>query len=148
MQHATGEKELAASGPLGRRCITQIDDNGGRWVAQQVGGHPRHGEAYLTLSLALGALHDALAMLGVGPEYGPAPVAVTMPEAEFLRLRDALVAQGEHAHFKTHPSRVRIDESRRSFMLRGITVCAGNDAVGKSLSCPSRRKAATARGEG
>ncbi len=134
------------SGPLGKRHVTTTDGQGRRWVAFQCGGAESvSGEAFLTLALALDALGEALRQLGIGPtSSGPRPVAVTLSDADFLRLRDALIVDGAPlAHFKSNPRHKRIDPSLCSFMMRGITVAAG-DVEALDLTCPSRRHPATA----
>ena len=145
-------QDTPARGPLGKRRISHQDAQGSLWVAQQMGGKGhRHSEGELTLSLALYALYDALEMFNVVSRTGPLPVVVMMPEPLFLRLRDALVEMPGFGRdlFKTHSSRVRIDATRRSFMLHGITVAAGEPEEGLDLTCPRRRRnkpAATAQG--
>lgn len=138
--------QQSATGPLGKRHVTTTDEAGRRWVAFQCGGAESvSGEAFLTLALALDALGEALRQLGIGPtSSGPRPVAVTLSDADFLRLRDALIVDGAPlAHFKSNPRHKRIDPSLRSFMMRGITVAAG-DVEALDLTCPSRRHPATA----
>lgn len=119
-----------------------------RWLRIQSGGNPEHfGDGYLALSCATHALHSALELLGVGPKFGPAPVALVFPHAQFEQLRDALVNDCEPgARMFKRPQRKRVDPNKLVTMLGGITIMS--DRVDLSLvnlerpRCPQ----STARG--
>lgn len=129
-------------GPLGKRVESVRTEDGRLWVAMQAGSLPGDTADYVTLSLALGALHEALATIGIGPKFGPAPVAVTIPEESFILLRDALLASHDShaAFFKRRQRNKRIDPALRSFMMHGITVRAG-DLSDVSMRCPLHGRA-------
>lgn len=131
---------IPANGPLGLRVVTGHTEDGTPWYATQAGGLPGDEYAFLALSLACSALHDALAALGIGPEYGPAPVAITLSETDFLRLRDAIAPTDDSrgAMLFKRPRRKRMDRTLRSFMWHGIVVRAG-DMTGVSFACPLRQ---------
>ena len=127
-------------GPLGRACIVEDRPNGRKWVAMQRGGLPGDGEGMLKLSLALSALRDAMHAFGLAGEHGPAPVVVEMSEECFLRLRECLLrdaASSWSVLFKNNPRNKRIDPDKRSFMLGGVVVRAG-DLDGVSFRCPAK----------
>lgn len=76
--------------------------------------------AYLKLQLALGALHDVLFELGIGPKYGPVQEALVFSPEQFTRFRDACVDDAALAGFFTLPRRKRPSMSLRRTMMSGI----------------------------
>lgn len=132
--------DFGPNGPLGKAVVQLVADDGHPWVAEQCGGLPGEDFETVHLMLALDALHRALGRLGIAPEFGPAPVTVTLSERDFIRLRDRLAPTHDSrwACLFRRPRNKRIDQTRRSFMLRGIVVRAG-DLGEVSFACPSKQ---------